>query len=150
MSEVVTAGLPFTAAGALFIALGVPLLRGRVRPNSWYGCRTEKTLSGEKVWYAVNRVTGRDLVAAGHAVVACPLALLVFGRGMNPTHAVLALLFVLPLSRGHNGRRRPWRSEADVTAAGVAGKPNSGHVLSVPWVVCQRSIASGQHRRCPS
>ena len=98
MGEVVTAGLIFSAAGVLFIALGIPLLRGRVRPNSWYGCRTEKTLSDEKVWYAVNRVTGRDIVAGGIALVACSLALLLFGRGMNPTHAVLALLFVLLLS----------------------------------------------------
>jgi uncharacterized membrane protein len=98
MNEVVAAALLFTAVGLLFVGLGVPLLRGRVRPNSWYGCRTEKTLSDEKVWYAVNRVTGRDLVAAGIAVVTCSLLLLTFGRGMNPTHAVLALLFVMLLS----------------------------------------------------
>jgi uncharacterized membrane protein len=112
MNEVVTAALLFTAVGLLFVGLGVPLLRGRVRPNSWYGCRTEKTLSDEKVWYAVNRVAGRDLVAAGAAVVAVSVALLVFGRGMNPTHAVLALLFVLVLSvvimavDSHNAQKR--------------------------------------------
>ena len=97
-NEVVTAALLFTAVGLLFIGLGVPLLRGRVRPNSWYGCRTEKTLSDDKVWYAAGRVTGRDLIAAGVAVVAVSVALLIFGRGMNPDHAVLAILFVLMLS----------------------------------------------------
>ena len=112
MTEFVTAALLFTAVGLLLVGLGVPLLRGRVRPNSWYGCRTEKTLSDEKVWYAVNRVTGRDLVAAGIGVVAVSVALLVFGRGMNPTHAVLALLFVLVLSvvimavDSHNAQKR--------------------------------------------
>ena len=98
MNEFVAASLLLTAVGLLFVGLGVPLLRGRVRPNSWYGCRTEKTLSDEKVWYAVNRVTGRDLVAAGATVVTASLTLLVFGRGMNPDHAVLALLFVMLLS----------------------------------------------------
>ena len=98
MNDVVTAALLFTGVGLLFVGLGVPLLRGRVRPNSWYGCRTEKTLSDEEVWYAVNRVTGRDLVAGGIALVACSLLLLVFGRGMDPNHAVLALLFILLLS----------------------------------------------------
>lgn len=98
MGEIGAAGLIFSAAGVVFIALGIPLLRGRVRPNSWYGCRTEKTLSDEKVWYAVNRVTGRDLAAGGIALIAGSLALLLFGRGMSPTHAVLALLFVLLLS----------------------------------------------------
>lgn len=98
MNEVVTAALIFTAVGLLSVGLGVPLLRGRVRPNSWYGCRTEKTLSDEEVWYAVNRVTGRDLVACGVALVACSLVPLIFARGVDSDHAVLALLFVLLLS----------------------------------------------------
>ncbi|HEV2761807.1 MAG TPA: SdpI family protein [Pyrinomonadaceae bacterium] len=98
MDEITTAALIFTAAGALFVCLGVPLFLGRVRPNWWYGCRTEKTLSDKKVWYAVNRVTGRDIIAGGIALVAGSLALLIFGRGMNPDHAVLALLFILLLS----------------------------------------------------
>ena len=98
MGEIGAAGLIFSAAGVLFIALGIPLLRGWVRPNFWYGCRTEKTLSDEKVWYAVNRVTGRDLAAGGIALIAGSLALLLLGRGTNPTHAVLALLFILLLS----------------------------------------------------
>ena len=98
MDEITTAALIFTAAGVIFVCLGVPLFLGRVRPNWWYGCRTEKTLSDEKVWYAVNRVTGRDIIAGGIALVASSLALLVFGRGMNPDHAVLALLFILLLS----------------------------------------------------
>ena len=92
------AALTFTGAGVVLIAFGVPLLRGRARPNSWYGCRTEKTLSNEKVWYAINRVTVRDLVSAGVAAITTSLALLAFGRGANPDHAVLALPFVLLLS----------------------------------------------------
>ena len=51
MNEVVTAALLFTAVGLPFLGLGVPPLRGRVRPNPWYGRRTEKTLSDEEVWY---------------------------------------------------------------------------------------------------
>jgi uncharacterized membrane protein len=98
MSEITAATLLFAAAGLVFIGLGVPLLRGRVPPNSWYGCRTEKTLSDEKVWYAVNRVTGRSLIVAGVALVASSLAVFVFGRRMNPTHAVIILLSVLILS----------------------------------------------------
>lgn len=98
MDEVLTSALAFAAVGVLFVVSGIPLRMGRVRPNDWYGCRTRKTLSDEKVWYAVNRVTGRDLVVAGLAVIAGSLALLVFGRDMNPTRAVLALLLVLLLS----------------------------------------------------
>jgi len=97
MNDIVVASILFTAVGLVLVGFGVPLLRGRVRPNSWYGCRTEKTLSDEKVWYAVNRVTGRDLVAGGIAVVASSLLLLAFGRGVDPDRAVLVLLLVLLL-----------------------------------------------------
>lgn len=68
MNDVTTASLLFAAVGLLYIAPGVPLFRGQVKPNSWYGCRTTKTLSDEKIWYVVNRVTGRDMIAAGIAV----------------------------------------------------------------------------------
>jgi hypothetical protein len=124
--------LTFTAVGLLFVGLGVPLLRGRVRPNSWYVCRTEKTLSHEKVWYAFNRVTGRDLVAGGGGLVAASLILHAFGRGMNPDYAVLALLFVLVPSvvimavdshgaQKRMDRRRVW-----------SGKPSDGQARPVP------------------
>lgn len=92
------AALLFAAVGLVFVGLGVPLLRGRVPPNMWYGCRTEKTLSDEKIWYAVNRVTGRDLIVAGLMLVVSSFAVFVFGRRMDPTHAVIILLSVLLLS----------------------------------------------------
>lgn len=98
MDEVLTSALTFAAVGVLFVVSGIPLRMGRVRPNDWYGCRTRKTLSDEKVWYAVNRVAGRDLIAAGVVLVISSLAVLVLGRGMNPTRAVLFLLSVLLLS----------------------------------------------------
>ena len=69
MNDVTTASLLFAAVGLLYITLGIPLLRGQVKPNNWSGCRTTKTLSNEKIWYAVNRVTGRDMIAAGIAVL---------------------------------------------------------------------------------
>jgi hypothetical protein len=51
MNDVTTSSLLFAAVGLLYIALGIPLYRGHVKPNSWYGCRTAKTLSNEKIWY---------------------------------------------------------------------------------------------------
>ena len=98
MSEDVGLPLLFVWVGIVFVALGVPLLRGRVRPNFWYGCRTHRTLSDEKIWYAVNRVTGRDLICGGFAVLAAALAALAYGREMNPTARALVLLAVTILS----------------------------------------------------
>jgi uncharacterized membrane protein len=98
MSEITKATLLFAVVGVVYIGLGIPLLRGQVRPNSWYGCRTKKTLSDEKIWYAVNRVTGRDLIIAGVLVVISSLAVFLLGRRLNPTHAAPILLSVLVLS----------------------------------------------------
>lgn len=98
MGEITKAALLFSLVGVLYIGLGIPLLRGRVPPNSWYGCRTRKTLSDENVWYAVNRVTGRDIIIAGIMLIGSSLVIFVFERWMNPDFAVLILLSVLVLS----------------------------------------------------
>jgi uncharacterized membrane protein len=98
MSESVWLPLVFVGVGVVFAALGVPLLCGRVRPNFWYGCRTHKTLSDEKIWYAVNRVTGRDLTVGGAIIIAAALVTLAVGRNMNPTARAIVLLSVMMLS----------------------------------------------------
>jgi uncharacterized membrane protein len=98
MSESVGVPLVFVGVGIVFVALGVPLLRGRVRPNFWYGCRTRKTLSDERIWYAVNRVTGRDMIVGGVCICAAALVTLAFGREMNPTARAIVLLSVTVLS----------------------------------------------------
>ncbi|MDQ3907709.1 MAG: SdpI family protein [Acidobacteriota bacterium] len=95
MTQNVGIPLVFIAVGALFAALGVPLWRGRVPPNFWYGCRTRKTLSDERLWYAVNRVTGRDMTFAGAAIAACAVAVLLFWRGANTNATTLVLLCVM-------------------------------------------------------
>jgi uncharacterized membrane protein len=99
MGEIAKATLLFSLVGVLYIGLGIPLVRGRVRPNSWYGCRTKKTLFDEKIWYAVNRVTGRSLSEAGvMLILLSSFVIFAFGRGINPDNATLILLAVLVLS----------------------------------------------------
>lgn len=92
------ATLLFSLVGVLYIGLGIPLLRGRVPPNSWYGCWTRKTLSDENIWYAVNRVTGQDIIVAGIMLIGSSLVISIFGKGMNPDYAAFILLSILVLS----------------------------------------------------
>ncbi len=99
MNDVTTASLLFAAVGFLFIALGIPLFRGQVKPNDWYGCRTTKTMSNEKI-YAVNRVTGRDMIAAGIAVLISSLVVFLIRNQMNSDFAAAILLAVLNLGVG--------------------------------------------------
>jgi uncharacterized membrane protein len=98
MDDIVSAPVIFAAVGLVFISLGIPLLRGRVPPNQWYGCRTDKTLSDDNIWYAVNRVTGRDLVFVGTVVMTSSLAALIFRNELNPLKVSLALLLLLIFS----------------------------------------------------
>jgi len=47
------------------VALAVPLMYGRVKPNSLYGLRTERTLRDEDAWYRGNAYGGRLFFRTG-------------------------------------------------------------------------------------
>lgn len=55
----------FLSVGALFVALSVPLMRRRVKPNMLYGLRIRATLADERVWYEANAKSARDLLVLG-------------------------------------------------------------------------------------
>lgn len=98
MDDNTIAALLFVIVGVIYIGLGIPLLLGRVPPNAWYGCRTQKTLSSKNIWYPVNRVTGRYLIISGVAVLLCALGVFVFRRSLGRNHGAAVLLVVLVLS----------------------------------------------------
>src|SRR5262245_35184035 len=56
--------------GLVFIAVSLPLIYEKIKPNHWYGFRTPKTFSNERIWYAANKTAGYDLLIAGIAIVA--------------------------------------------------------------------------------
>jgi len=55
----------YVAAGLLLIALSVPLIRRKVRPNAWYGFRVPQTWSDPDTWYAANAYAGKYLFGVG-------------------------------------------------------------------------------------
>ena len=75
--------LLFVATGALMIALAIPLMRRRVRPNSIYGLRIPATFADEWVWYEANARSGRDLLILGCTMIVTPLILAAV-PGMTP------------------------------------------------------------------
>jgi uncharacterized membrane protein len=54
--------------GLLFIGMSIPLIFEKVPSNRWYGFRTAKTFSSDRIWYAANQVAGYDLFWAGVAI----------------------------------------------------------------------------------
>ena len=67
--------LLFVCTGLLLVGLSIPLLLRRVKPNGWYGFRTRKTFSDERVWYESNAYAAKWLLISGviHTVVSLVL-----------------------------------------------------------------------------
>jgi len=63
----------FFLAGILFCALAIPLIKGKVKFNSWYGIRTLQAMQNESIWYRVNAIMGRYLFLLG--TIICSLSL---------------------------------------------------------------------------
>lgn len=60
----------FVGAGLLITALAIPMWLRLIGPNPWYGFRTPKTRSDERIWYEANAYAGRLLALTGLIVVA--------------------------------------------------------------------------------
>lgn len=91
--------LLYVFSGLTLIAVAIPMVQRKVKPNGWYGFRTPKTLSRPDIWYNANEYSGRTLVVAGGVTV---LAALVFALipGMNKDLYVWLCLAGMILSLG--------------------------------------------------
>lgn len=52
-------------SGVVFIIIGIPLWKRKVKPNSLYGFRIQPALDHEDIWYEVNAATGKQGVYLG-------------------------------------------------------------------------------------
>jgi SdpI/YfhL protein family len=56
-------------SGLGFIVISIPLLYEKIKPNGWYGFRTQKTLSSEEIWYKANKYMSKDLIKLGCLII---------------------------------------------------------------------------------
>ncbi len=63
----------FILAGCLLIGLSIPMIRGRVKPNGWYGFRIPLTLNNPEIWFPVNRFAGWWLLVCAIVLVIAAL-----------------------------------------------------------------------------
>jgi uncharacterized membrane protein len=86
---------------ALMIGLSIPLVQGKVPPNSTYGFRTSKTLADPSIWYEANRFSGRVTITVSIVMIVLGIALLLLDRytNLDPNSLIaLGLAFeVVPL-----------------------------------------------------
>jgi len=78
MNDWVSSGLVLLGIGALFVVLGLPLAKGKVRRNTWYGYRIPRTMKDDRIWEPVNAMTGIAFVVAGVIAGVVGLLLVVF------------------------------------------------------------------------
>jgi uncharacterized membrane protein len=55
---------PFLIPSIIFLIISIPLVAGKIPRNRFYGMRTRKALSDERVWYAANRFGGWLFIAS--------------------------------------------------------------------------------------
>ncbi len=65
----------FVASGLLLAGLSVPLIRGKIGPNPWYGFRVRRTLEDPAVWYPANAFAAKGLLIVGLTTAAAAIAL---------------------------------------------------------------------------
>lgn len=51
----------------ILMAIAIPLVLQKVKPNRWYGVRTARTMNDEGLWYRANRLYGKAILIAGVA-----------------------------------------------------------------------------------
>jgi len=87
-------GLSNLGCAALLAAVAVPLMKGHVKMNRWYGVRIKKAFASEENWYKINAYGGRRLV-----FWSCVLALIGVITFFIPIEAKgpEVLLTILPL-----------------------------------------------------
>ena len=98
MTEVTKYTAQFALVGLLFVGISIPLIKGKVPPNYFYGFRTAKTLSDPRIWYEANRISGQDLCIAGIFIAIASLIMMILCQGADPDHVVFTLLSVMVLS----------------------------------------------------
>lgn len=88
----------FLGESLLLMALSVPLILKRVKPNPFYGLRTPKSLANPDIWYHANQLSGRALFAAGAFSGVFSLGILTLGSGLPHPVQLWLLLGAMLLS----------------------------------------------------
>ena len=91
----------FLISGLILVAISIPLIRGRIAPNSLYGFRVRDTLDDPRTWYKANAYSGKWLLATGLIFIAvCILAYNIPNIGLDTYALVCMAGFLIPITIG--------------------------------------------------
>jgi uncharacterized membrane protein len=91
----------FLISGAILVALSIPMIMGKVTPNSIYGFRVPETMNDPRTWYAVNAYSGKWLLFTGLIFMAtCILAYIIPGISVDTYSLICMAGFFIPMTIG--------------------------------------------------
>jgi hypothetical protein len=112
----ITLGLSETLGGLLLIALSVPLLRGKIKRNPFYGVRLRQSMQSDEAWYAINRYWAKRMIAWGIPLVIVGIPTFFFPFKRYPWAIWIAMAAVLiavfiPAVQSWFYARREWNGD---------------------------------------
>ena len=78
--------------GLLMVALSIPLLKGKIKKNLWYGVRIPKSFESEENWMVINQYGARRFIQ-----FSLGFFLLSFFAAILPFSTMPWLLYALPM-----------------------------------------------------
>lgn len=90
---------PFAIPALLLFIVSVPLVLGLIPRNRFYGVRTIKTMSSDRVWYAVNRLVAVALMV-GSGIYGLVAVLLPYDRLASDNFGIWGIhlaAFIVPI-----------------------------------------------------
>lgn len=91
MNDWASAGLTLAVLGVVFVIIGLPLVRGKVPRNGFYGYRIPTTMRDDRVWYPVNTLMGLWLIWVGTLAFVIGILLLLLRNREDAPRLVLGL-----------------------------------------------------------
>ena len=88
-------GISNVFVGLLCVALALPLIKGKVRMNRWYGVRVSQSYRSERHWYLINRYGGLRLVVWSIPIVVSGVVAFFLPLRDNPVLTVIVALVPL-------------------------------------------------------
>ena len=76
-------GIAMISMGVLFSTVAIPLLKGMVRMNKFYGFRIKKAYQSDELWYKINEYGARQFIYGSIFLFVTGLVLIIIPELMN-------------------------------------------------------------------
>lgn len=85
----------FILSGLLMIVLAIPMIKGKIKRNTWYGFRLPITQKSDEMWYPSNVYAGKGLVVFGLITLVSALLLPILIKTLNEDGYALLMSLIL-------------------------------------------------------